>query len=107
MQLDKYHFHSPLYQLPLPLHVELQLSSMTLPPLLPWLRPPDMTITAKNEPSKILVVWEEVSCSRLNGRGGLRALAVDDQMFGKEKEVFSRKIRYSEDNGTRMYLFLF
>ena len=51
------------------------------------------TIVAENEPKKIWLVREEAYCLQLNNSGGLRALAVDGKIIGKEKELFWRKLR--------------
>ena len=62
--------------------------SLSLPPELSWSCPSDVTTTDENEPPKIRVKWEELSCSSAHDGGGLDAVVVGVKTLYKEKESF-------------------
>ena len=47
-----------------------------------------MTTTDENEPPKIRVIWEELSCLSAHDGGGLEVVAADVKILYKEKEFF-------------------
>ena len=79
--------------------------SLSLPPQLSWSCPSDVTTTDKNEPPKIQVIWEELSCLPAHYGGSLEAVAMDAKILYKEKELFLVEMTYSKDHGVRIYLF--